>query len=101
VSDHINLERDRDEARTYKDSTARWPKPPLDQLKSHGRYWTPEKCLAYVERVEELTPRCSRCGEADPQLLDWTVCPFDEEINGGDERVWLCLDCYQRNAEDI
>lgn len=51
-----------------------------------------------LERRKSTPGYCSRCGAEHAQ---YTVDPFDAEMNGNYTQVWLCGDCYDDLLGDI
>ena len=45
------------------------------------------------------THKCEDCGSTEN--LEFGPCPFNQEINGVDDPVWLCHECIKNRFDDI
>lgn len=43
---------------------------------------------------------CNDCGEYKSDV-EYTTCPYEEEINNKQIWVWLCSDCCRERCRDI
>ena len=55
-----------------------------------------------AERVYifEFGAICDDCGTLDIDV-EYTPCPYGQEINNVDDYMWLCSTCWQARADDI
>ena len=49
-----------------------------------------------------MPDKCPECGKSDEEVdIVLAPDPYQSEINGNDEEVWLCTECRKDKAGDI